>query len=488
LQIDPSCQRGDDSARRILIAEDDRISALLLRRVLESRGYVVDHATDGIEAIRLQKEFNHKVVITDWMMPEMDGIELCRRIRDSRNSYVYVILLTAKSQKEDRTEAFESGIDDFLTKPLDKDDLIARLAVANRIISSEEILQRQNHELERLAERLSWSNHNFELASRRFEELFNGLPVACFTLDNLGMVFEWNRTAEQVFGVQPHVAFERSAWDVFGLKEHPLWNGQMVEEVFAGQSVTNFEWAYQRSDGRNIELQTNIIPLRGPNGQNIAAISVNVDVSDKNENARIVEKQIQVIHDYAERLQLEQKSLIVANERLECLAITDGLTGLWNHRHFQEEIDRISMNAQSSGTPVSLIMLDVDHFKLYNDSFGHPEGDEVLKAVSQILQTTTREGINCARYGGEEFVVLLDGVSHLAAIDIAERIRMGIESNKWKLGAVTASFGVSTLVSDKVNSKKLISNADEALYASKARGRNCVTHFDSIIENEDKAA
>jgi DNA-binding response OmpR family regulator len=128
---------------RILIVEDDPVSALLLRKILEQRGYTIDHAENGLQALELYQKSRHRIVISDWMMPEMDGVSLCREIRSLAQSYVYVILLSAKGQRADRLEAFDAGVDDFLTKPLDRDDLFARLKVAPRIISTEEHLQVQ---------------------------------------------------------------------------------------------------------------------------------------------------------------------------------------------------------------------------------------------------------------------------------------------------------------------------------------------------------
>ncbi|HZH98885.1 MAG TPA: response regulator, partial [Fimbriimonadaceae bacterium] len=141
----------DDSEMRkgdhILVVEDDPVSALLLRKVLEFRGYVVDQAQNGREALEKFDREGHRIVISDWMMPEINGVDLCREIRQRSGSYVYMILLSAKGQREERLQAYESGVDDFLTKPLDRDELFARLKVAERILSTEESLSRQKEEL-----------------------------------------------------------------------------------------------------------------------------------------------------------------------------------------------------------------------------------------------------------------------------------------------------------------------------------------------------
>ena len=133
---------------RVLIAEDDLISRRLLQSSLEKWGHDVVTATDGAEAWRLFEAGEFPIVISDWMMPEMDGVELVRRIRScQRPGYVYTILLTAKSQKEELIQGMEAGADDFVTKPFDREELRVRLRAGERIIHLEQSLAEQNRAL-----------------------------------------------------------------------------------------------------------------------------------------------------------------------------------------------------------------------------------------------------------------------------------------------------------------------------------------------------
>jgi two-component system cell cycle response regulator len=418
-------------------------------------------------------------------MPEMDGVELCRQLRREEGRYVYVILLTAKTQRDERSEAFQAGVDDFLTKPLDRDELLTRLQVAARIISSEDALEEQRADLQRSAERLEWSNRNIELASQRFEELFNGLPVACFTFDNEGLVYEWNRAAETLFQLPAHDTFQDAVTSVFGDEGHPVWNEVVLTRVMCGEAITNIEWVHRRPDGTVVELCTNLLPIRGPSGGNLGGISVCLDVTDRNKGRRLIEEQVATINQYTVELQHERQSLMAANERLGRLALTDGLTNLWNHRHFQEQLSRVCKDISRRRRPISLVMVDVDLFKQYNDNYGHPAGDAVLKAVAGVLKETTREGCEAARYGGEEFVLFLDDTTEEAAMAVAERLRAAIAEYDWPESPVTASFGVSTSYDLDPKPEELISNADEALYASKLAGRNCVTHYYRLVEGAE---
>lgn len=183
-----------------------------------------------------------------------------------------------------------------------------------------------------------------------------------------------------------------------------------------------------------------------------------------------------------DQLREQQEQLRIANEQLKALATTDGLTGLKNHRTFKERLAEEFERATRYHLPLSLMLLDVDHFKSFNDTHGHPAGDEVLKHVAKHLTETTRSTDFVARYGGEEFVVLLPFTHQVAAMALAERTRAAIEHARWDLRAVTASFGVATLNAETNSGAMLVEFADNALYRSKETGRNRVTHASELAK------
>ncbi|MGE3818770.1 MAG: diguanylate cyclase [Isosphaeraceae bacterium] len=305
----------------VLIADDDRVATLRLRRVLEKLGHKVTVAVDGREAWLKISGQRPQVLISDWMMPSMDGPELCRRVRAIQEGpYVYVILLTSRDTREDRVNGLESGADDFLVKPVDPSELVARLSVAKRILTMLQELEEQ---------------------SIRLQEMYALL---------------------------------------------------------------------------------------------------------QRQNAQLAEQ-----------------------------AITDGLTGLVNHRHFQASLAEACSLCRREKVPVTLVMLDVDHFKSYNDSYGHPAGDEVLRRVAGLLWSSVRQHDVVARYGGEEFAVLLLGADESKGRLSAERILRTIEGHPWPLRPVTVSVGVSTFDPTTQTPESLVEAADRALYESKRNGRNRVT-------------
>lgn len=312
---------------KILIVDDDLPSALALRKTLETMGYQVEAVHDGAEAWERVRQGGIELLLSDWMMPSINGLELCRLIRAQPDAlYTYIILLTARSGREDRLAGLEAGADDLLAKPVDAGELTARLTVAGRILAIQEQLRAHAMQLEDL-----------------------------------------------------HLALER------------------------------------------------------------------------------------------------QNSLLAKR------ASTDGLTGLSNRRHFDESLASALSYAERHRGPLSLVLLDTDHFKAYNDAFGHQAGDQVLRAVAETLRSHSRSHEVVARYGGEEFAVILPETDAADARRIAERLRSAIANRGWKHRAVTASFGVATAIPPYPDAARLVERADRALYHAKARGRDRVSHFLDLV-------
>ena len=184
----------------------------------------------------------------------------------------------------------------------------------------------------------------------------------------------------------------------------------------------------------------------------------------------------QALESQKQQLESANKELATANHELETLATRDGLTGLMNHRSFQARLREEVRRAQRYHKPFALILMDVDKFKEFNDKFGHPAGDEVLKKVAHLLSVNARSSDSVARYGGEEFVVLLPDTTLDGADQMAERMRLALANTGWPLREVTGSFGICDW-DVNLQATEMIERADKAMYESKKNGRNRVSVF-----------
>jgi diguanylate cyclase (GGDEF)-like protein len=177
---------------------------------------------------------------------------------------------------------------------------------------------------------------------------------------------------------------------------------------------------------------------------------------------------------YEERLESYQRRLEGINASLSLDSQTDKLTGLSNRRHFDEILGEEFERALRRERPLSTIMVDVDNFKSFNDSFGHSAGDETLKLVAKLLDESKRPADYVARYGGEEFIVLLPNTTEEGALILAERLRRSVQNHQWKLRPITVSMGVCTYSGGEHTISNFVEAADSALYLAKANGRNRV--------------
>ncbi len=175
-----------------------------------------------------------------------------------------------------------------------------------------------------------------------------------------------------------------------------------------------------------------------------------------------------------ERMKRGAEELEDLNRRLTEMAVRDGLTGLYNHRHFRESLEIEVQRSQRHDHVFSLIFLDVDHFKTLNDTHGHLQGDRTLRTLAQVVQKRSRASTLVARYGGEEFILIAPETGAEGARIFAESLRRLVEEHPFEGGRVTLSLGVATFPEDGTDGASLIAAADRALYQAKNSGRNRV--------------
>ena len=272
-------------------------------------------------------------------------------------------------------------------------------------------------------------------------------------------------TAAEVVGLTPRIL------------QGPLTNRaemkRMRAELEAGQPFVGEAINYNK-DGHQYHMEWSVYGLHDADGSLAYYVAIQRDVSARKHYE-------QKIEDQARLLVETNQQLAQANASLASLCLTDSLTGIANHRAMHQRLEEEISYGLRHKTALSLLLLDVDRFKSYNDTFGHPAGDEALQQIAQLIDQHARSSDIVARLGGEEFAILMPRAALPEALASAERIRQVIERASWTLRPVTVSIGVSTLESsedatlpDRLGSD-LLTRADQALYQSKNKGRNCVS-------------
>lgn len=231
----------------------------------------------------------------------------------------------------------------------------------------------------------------------------------------------------------------------------------------------------QRPDGTIYFKRVVMTATRTPEGEFDGHYCFASDVTDRRGFELQMRQQMQALTEYSLQLETKTAELHDANRRLQNLASNDGLTGIPNHRTLQDGLRREFAALEREQKPIAFLLADIDHFKAYNDAFGHPEGDEVLRMVAAILTGSARAKDQVARYGGEEFAVILPATSLADAVAVAERFRAEVESHPWEHQGITLSIGVSsTELAGTSTPGHLVEIADRALYLAKNNGRNRV--------------
>lgn len=344
----------------------------------------------------------------------------------------------------------------------------AKLAKANRCLEDQnQELQDSKIQLERANNLAAMTHEKLKTVSMRFEQLFHKLPVACFTFDEAGNIREWNPEFEKLLGLDVTELFEKPSAELLPELSNAMRN------VFTGENLQGFEWSFEKkgSEAVHLSLVSNAFAIQ-IDDKCVGAIGAIIDITER--------QQLQA--QLADKLNLAED----LNRQLGALSVTDGLTGVKNRRAFQDELAKQFALARRNCRSLSVILLDVDNFKSYNDTFGHPAGDRVLVEAAQILGHQARVSDFVARYGGEEFVIILPETDKEEACRVAERVRVALENHQWTELRVTASFGVATLTDDISHPDRLIKEADDALYFAKESGRNRVVHIQAAT-NEDAA-
>ena len=448
---------------RVLVVDDIPVNVRLLEAKLSAEYYDVVTASSGTEAFEMIKSAPPDIVLLDVMMPEMDGFEVCRRIKaEPATALLPVIMVTALNEQSDRITGLEAGADDFLTKPVRDMALFARLRSLLRVKMLLDEL--------RLREETSRQMNILRDIEKR-DELLHGQKVL-FVGDQpeegalIASIFKENSHTEIM--TDPGDALAKALVEKYDL-------------VFVSLSLSAGDPLRLCS-----QLRSNIVTRHVP-------ILVLVEESEPDQITKALEIGVndyimRPIHVSEARARSLTQScyrryhdeLRGALEKSVDMAFTDGLTGLYNRRYVTRHLASLAQSKGTDDNDTALIMVDIDHFKSVNDTYGHDVGDEVLKEISKRLQLVVRGQDLASRLGGEEFLIVVTNATVENAERVAERIRNDIASEPISAATpsghvqVTVSVGVAMPESTTETPDRQLKRADEALYEAKRGGRDRV--------------
>jgi diguanylate cyclase (GGDEF)-like protein len=383
-------------------------------------------ANDGAKAWEILSSPNApRIAIIDWHMPEIDGLQLCQRVRQQKlGHYTYIVLVTSRGRREDAIAGLDAGADEFITKPFHADELEAHLRAAERII--------------RLQCEIEDSRASLVAVLAHID---SGVVLS----DAFGKVIFSNELAQTLHRSCPGQT-PSTRQSFFESHRGSYKNAAMVMETV--------QWG-AGAQGSPPDIEIGVDPPR--------------ILSWRTKPMAFVEGEghLDVFND----ITAERQLAAVLTEQ----ALTDPLTQLVNRRGGEEGLAReVSRLARGGVAHVSIAMLDIDHFKHVNDTYGHPIGDSVLRLVSQTVSKAIRPTDLAIRWGGEEILLVLSGADLATARLLVDRIRASVAQMRVDtLPAVTFSAGVGELAK-KEKPSVAIARADAALYIAKTSGRNRV--------------
>jgi len=454
---------------RVLVVDDILPNVKVLEAKLSAEYFDVMTAMSGREALDLMAEDPPDIVLLDVMMPEMDGVEVCRIVKgDPKLSHIPIVMVTALSEPSDRVRGLEAGADDFLTKPVNDVALFARV---------------------RSLVRLKMMMDEFRLREQTSSEFG--------VFGDEGGVLQLETDGAKILVVDDSAA-----------------DGRVIQSTLeAGHEVTVVsepDRALEAARAGDFDLIIVSLLLRESDGLRLCS-SLRTMEETRQSSLLVLIEDTQVDHlvkaldigvnDYLmkpiDRNELMARSLTqIRRKRYQdklrdnyqmsmAMAVTDVLTGLHNRRYMESHLGNLVRRAVEGARPVALVILDIDHFKLVNDTHGHDVGDEVLKQFSERIQQNVRGIDLAARYGGEEFIIVMPDTDLAVAQSVAERLRQfiadlpfNVTTEEGKLD-ISASFGV-TASGTTDTPETMIKRADEALYQAKHEGRNRVVVHDPV--------
>ncbi len=493
-------------APRILIVDDEAAFQKLIKSQLEQEKFDVISCLKSEEAISLIETSSPHVILMDLMMPEIDGFSLIRRIRQMKpESYIPILVLTARTELKDLVQALETGADDYISKPFEFEELLARIQnmlrlknLQDSLLSRTSDLNEANQQINHLNQSLMDTNrelkkkvydlHNiFEISFKVMGQTEEDTLVSTALLNALGiftaksvMLLLEDPDDRDLFAIKESRGFLSSQIEDFSIQREDKIL-KYLEFVRKPLHIKELVYEFESVMPKFQELEIRVLAPLFQEDEIIGILCLGPSVSNQ-----------EYPLDVLEMLGILANMLSVALhnaknfDQIKAMSYTDEMTGLHNYRFFTMRLREEIARAKRNKSTLSLLILDVDFFKNYNDALGHPAGDEILRQLSAILKNAVRDNDIVARYGGEEFAIISPSTDEKGSSILAERIRSTIERHPFPHqeiqpnGTLTISIGIAIYPENAMTVEDVIIAADRALYHAKASGRNQVVMFREI--------
>jgi len=460
---------------RILIVDDDPGLRKTLADILALKGFEPLAAGSGAEGLSLFGENPADIALIDLNLPDITGVELLTSLKAGHPA-TEGIILTGNATLESAIEATNRGAFSYLQKPYDINHLLLHIQRAIEKQQAENRIRRQNSELQKINQDLKIL-HEVSLVINRTIDLDDLLSdvldalstMKLFEFEIKGAIFlaEEESLRLAAFIAIPPASLEpcKNARRGECLCGIALATGETIitEQTRPGECLV-------RCDNDILPHGRIIVPMKTANK------TVGVLTLFGRNNAEVDSQMLMLLSSIGNQL-----GIAINNARLyeetKAFSLQDPLTGLANRRFMEAQLKKDLESSRRYAESLSLIMLDIDHFKKYNDTHGHLAGDQLLVKLASILSREMRSADHAFRYGGEEFLVILPRADKKSASEAAERLRTAVESET----GVTISLGVVSCHKGEPDKETLLGLADDALYLAKQNGRNRVVLADSDL-------
>ncbi len=494
----------------ILIVDDTLSNLQVLFTYLKDVGFKVLVAQNGESALKKTAYALPDLILLDILMPGIDGFEVCRQLKAEKlTKDIPVIFMTAISETVNKVKGFQLGAVDFVTKPIEQEEVLARIQTHLHLQTLRQHLQTQNKKLQKqteqerllftLSERIRQSldiESILKTAATEVQQFLNCDRVLINRFQDGGTVIEVESVAN---GIEPVLPDLKQDYYLTPEEYQNYQQGgiQAIENIKSANPNCCCAKFLEQCGAKATLVMPIVLTTESENSRENGVWGLLI-LHHCRSTRKWNSQEIDLLKRLASQLAIAlvqgslYQKLATANQELKQLAISDPLTGVFNRRYFDEHLTQEWLRLVRNGSPLSLIMCDVDCFKAYNDTYGHLDGDKCLRLIAQSISNVVKRTADfVARYGGEEFVVVLPDTDIQGAHQVAEKIstqiqNLNIPHSHSSVGStVTLSMGVATTIpSQEYNYGLLIEAADKALYLAKSQGRGCVELYQDDLSPE----